>query len=314
MVSRRAVVTIAMLSLVVLAGCSGAGGGGGDSVGLSSDGADAGAPATASGGSDGGGASGGDAGSAESGGGTPAAQSAEFASETVQSRRALIRTAQVTLEVSDHDGTQSKLATMARSHGGFVAESSETQHRRDNRTWTTGRLVIRVPSDAFGPAFESVKASGTVLHAESQTTDVSDQLVDLEARLRNLRAQRDRLRTLYEQANETDDVLQVGDRLAEVQERIERLEAQRQSLEDRVAYSTITIEIREPEPERETPTPTPEPPKYHETPLYQAFTASIGGVFVALKTAAVTLAYALPYLVVIGLPLGVAGAIAYRRR
>lgn len=312
MVSRRAVVTVAVLCLVVLAGCSGAGGGGdggGDSVGLSSDGADSGAPATASGGGNGG-----DAGSAEAEEGTPAAQSAEFESRTVQSRRALIRTGQVTLEVSDHDQTQAKLATMARSHGGFVAESSETQHRQDNQTWTTGRLVIRVPNDAFGTAFDSVKAGGTVLHAESQTTDVSDQLVDLEARLRNLRAQRDRLRTLYEQANETEDILQVGDRLAEVQERIERLDAQKQSLEDRVAYSTITIEIREPEPERETPTPTPEPPKYHETPLYQAFTASIGGLIVALQTAAVTLAYALPYLLVIGLPLGVAGAVAYRRR
>lgn len=312
MVSRRTLVTVAMLGLVVLAGCSGAGGGdGGGDVGLSSGGDGAATAAPEATGAAGGSGDGGREADAEA---TPAAQSAEFETGTVQSRRSLIRTGHVRLEVSEYDATQSELASMARGHGGFVAASSETQHRRGNRTWTTGRLVIRVPSESFQPAFESVKSSGTVLNAESQTTDVSDQLVDLEARLRNLRAQRDRLRTLYEQANDTDATLRVGDRLAEVQEQIERLEAQKQSLEDRVAYSTITIELREPEPEPETPTPTPEPPAYHETPLYQAFTASIGGVVVAFRTATVTLAYALPYLFAIGLPLGVAGAIAYRRR
>lgn len=316
MVTRRTLVAVAVVALVVLAGCSGAGGGGsgGGDTGFDEQERADGAATAAGGGGDGGNAD--DSGSAGEEA-TPAAQSAESRTGTVQAGRALIRTGSVRLEVDDYETTRASLASMARNHGGFVAESSETQHRRGNDTWTTGRLVIRVPSESFGPAFDTVKASGEVQAAESQTTDVTDQLVDLNARLSNLRVQRERLRTLYDEANDTEDVLRVGERLSEVQERIERLEAQKQSLQDRVAYSTITIEIREPTPPRDTPTPTPTPtpkPQYHETSLYQAFSASIGGVVVATKTAAVTLAYALPYLVVFGVPLGLGGAVLYGRR
>ena len=54
---------------------------------------------------------------------------------------------------------------------------------------------------------------------------MSGQLVDIEARLESLRAERDQLRTLYRQANATDDVLAVQRELSDVQREIERLEA-----------------------------------------------------------------------------------------
>lgn len=297
MPSRRTVVTVLVLAAVLLAGCSGTGGG---PVGLSSDGNE---QARATGPADGAATAGG----AE---GTPAAQGAESRAAEVQAARSLVRTARVTLEVESVPEVRSELTAAARDRGGFVAASSTTQHDRGNRTWATARIVLRVPSDTFGGTLETVKESGEVRSAESETTDVTDRLVDLEARLENLRAQRDRLRTLYEEANETEDVLRVGKRLSDVQERIERLEGEKQSLEDRVAYSTITVELSEPEPRPDTPTPSA---AYHETSLTGAVAASVDGVVVAARTGAVTVAYALPYLVAFGLPLSVLGAVVYRR-
>jgi hypothetical protein len=312
--SRRSLALL-LVVLVALAGCS-AGGLGGAGEPAGGDGGDAG-----DGG--GGGSGGGDAGAAS---GAPQATRAPAAEATpaadgsggsaaAQARaRALIRTGEVRLRVDDFDRARDRLVSIAESRGGFVADSAETTHREDNRTWTEGRLVLRVPSESFTPAFREVKAAGTVERADSSTADVTDRLVDLEARLKNLEARRDRLRTLYDEANGTEDVLRVGRELSEVQGQIERLEAKRRALEDRVALATITVRFSEPRPEP-TPTPTPTPePAYHETGLGAAFLASVNGAVVAVRTIAVTIAYAAPYLLVFGLPVGLVGVGLYRVR
>ncbi|WP_435194470.1 DUF4349 domain-containing protein [Natronomonas sp. EA1] len=290
--SHRLLGAVAVVALVVLAGCSGGG------LGASSNGG-GGADLTA-GGSDGGRAV--DAAAEER------ERSANADTTALQAQRAIIRTGQVSLTVDSFTETSDRIASLARSSGGFVASSSRTTHSRDNETWTTGRLVIRVPSDEFQSAFTEIQTMGTVESAESDTTDVTDQLVDLNARLENLRAERDRLRTLYENANETEDVLAVSERLSEVQEEIERLEAQKRQLENRVAYSTITVELHEEPPERE-----PEP-GYADVGLITAFLASIDGVVLTIRTITVTVAYALPYLLVFGLPVTGVAAVVYRRR
>jgi len=308
----RRSLTLLVVLLVALAGCSGGLGGASDAGGGGAGGD----------GGSGGGGEGGDAslGAPATATAAPEARtqsgaSGDGGSAAAQARsRALIRSGEVRLRVDDFDRARDRLVSIANSRGGFVADSAETTHREDNRTWTEGRLVLRVPSDTFTPAFREVKGVGTVERADSSTKDVTDRLVDLEARLNNLKAQRDRLRTLYEEANDTDAVLQVGRELSEVQGEIERLEAKRRALEDRVALATITVRFSEPEPEP-TPTPTPTPePAYHETGLVSAFVSSVNGVVVTVRAIGVTVAYLAPYLLVFGLPVGLVGVGLYRSR
>lgn len=293
---------VAVVVLVVLAGCSGGGLGSG-----MSDGGDAatGEQLAAGAGDGGSGGAAPDDAAEESG------RSASAGTQAVQAERAIIRTGQVSVTVDSFTETSDRIASLARTRGGFVAGSSRMTHSRENETWTTGRIVVRVPSDDFQSAFSEIQTMGAVEHAESDTTDVTDQLVDLNARLENLRAERARLRTLYENASETEDVLAVSERLSEVQEEIERLEAQKRQLETRVAYSTITVELSEEEPERAPPEPEP---GYADIGLIAAFLASVDGVVLTLRTLAVTAAYALPYLVAFGIPLTGGAAVVYRRR
>jgi hypothetical protein len=126
---------------------------------------------------------------------------------------------------------------------------------------------------------------------------VTDQLVDLNARIENLERQRDRLRTMYDRANETEELLAIQQQLSDVQGEIERLDARRTGLRRQVSYSTLTVEVREPEPGA----PQIDPPAYHERPLVNAFVSSVNGVIVLARSAVVTLAYALPYLLVLSL-------------
>lgn len=297
----RTLLLLALVVAVVVAGC--AGGQDGEPAAAEMDGGDS--PPT------------------EAVASTPAADSgsnedAEFTAEREQAsaaraKPALVKTGRLVLEVDDVDRTRTALVRAVRSRGGYVSDSGVTRHREDDQTWKTGYVVLRVPSDSFADLLATSREERTVLSEETRTRDVSEQLVDLEARLENLRARRDRLREFYDRANSTEELLAIEQELSDVQGDVERLEAKKRALEEEVAYSTLRIEFREPAP-TPTPTPTPTPePEYHEQSLWDAFAGSVAQLVVFGKSALVTAAYALPYLLVVGVPLGIVGTIVWVR-
>jgi hypothetical protein len=234
---RRHALLVGLAAVVLLAGCATMGGGGqamggGDSGATSGDGG--------AGGADGSGADGGGGTARESAPGTGVAAG----------DRAIIRTGTVELRVEEFATARSAVVDHVRSRDGYVGGSGSTHHSRDNQSWTTGYVVVRVPSGRFADVLSFVRDRGTVLEEETRTEDVTDRLVDLEARLRNLQQRRDRLRSFYERANSTGELLDVEAELSEVQSEIEQLEAKRRSLERSVAYATLRVELREPAPER----------------------------------------------------------------
>ncbi|WP_435062694.1 DUF4349 domain-containing protein [Halobaculum sp. EA56] len=292
---RSRLATVCCALLLVLAGCSGGAGGadGGGGSDLDATGDPEAAEATATPAATPGGGSG--SGSSDGGAAGVSAQVAE---------RKLIYEATVQLRVDDYEAAREDLTAMARERGGYVGSATQEVRGEGNRTWTTGRLVLRVPAGNYSGAVETVRARGEVRSFQESTTDVTDRVVDLEARLESLRAERDRLRELYEQANDTEEVLAVQRELSDVQTEIERTEAQLRSLERRVAYSTIVVELHEPRPDYEPP----ERQQWYETPLTEAFLASVDGVVVLGRALVVLAAYALPYLAVLSVP--AAGAAA----
>ena len=300
---RGSLATVCCVLLVVLAGCAGAGGG--SDAGGGGDGAATGvevdAEATAAP----------DSGDAGSGGSSSGAGGAGANVNAQMADRQLIYEATVELRVDDYEAASAALTEMVRERGGYVGSSRTEVRGEGNETWTTGRLVLRVPSGNYSGAMEAINATGEVRSVDQSTQDVTSQIVDLEARLESLRAERDRLRELYDRANDTEDVLAVQRELSDVQTEIERTEAQLQGVERRVAYSTITVELREPRPDYEPP----ERSAWYETPLTEAFLDSVQGVIVLGRGAVVLTAYALPYLFVLAVPaVGVAWGYRHARR
>jgi len=302
---KRTLLTVAVAALVVLAGCAtvGSGDGGdatdGEVLSDASDGAD--------GGGDGGGgaqdqASGGDGDGAAADGGQAAVSGQPLGVD-----RAIIRTGTVELRVEDYDTARSAIADRARSLGGYVAGSGSTRHTRDNQSWTTGYVVVRVPSGRFSDVLSHARDRGTVTDEETQTEDVTDELVDLEARLTNLKERRDRLRSFYDRANSTGELLRIEEELSSVQSDIEQLEAKKRALEDRVAFATLRVELREPEPD--------------VTAEDGAAGASLVSAFLGSMATLVDLAYGVvlftvrlaPFVLFLGLPALVLGLAARRR-
>ncbi|MFD1633999.1 DUF4349 domain-containing protein [Haloplanus ruber] len=294
MTRRSEAITVLLVALVLLAGCSGAGGGtdagGGGDSGLTQASM---AEERASG-------------AAASGDGDRGERTDDAA--PARTDRSIIRTGTVELRVDNYERSRSNLTALVASQGGYVGESTHQVHESGAAAWTEGRVVLRVPAENFSTTMDAIEREGEVRASRTATQDVTEQVVDLEARLENLRAERERLRTLYQQANDTEDVLAVERRLSEVQTEIERTEAELQNIQRQVAYSTVTVELTEPRPDR------PAPDQWYDTPVVAAFLESVEGVGVALRAVVVAGAYAAPYLFVFLSPFAVVGGLLYRYR
>ncbi|MDQ2054081.1 DUF4349 domain-containing protein [Halobellus sp. H-GB7] len=299
MVSRRTLAALAIVGLVALAGCGASTGGGSDGGAgggveqATEIAADSGARAT----------------------GTPAAtQAPEEAGSgasgdvAMPTDRAIIRTGTVAVEVDDFGAAQSNLTTTVEGYGGYVSDTRQDRRQIGNETWIRGEMVLRVPSEEFDALVADAQGLGEVQSVEVNSRDVTDQLVDIEARLENLRAERDRLRELYQQANDTEDVLAVQRELSDVQGEIERLEARQQNLQRQVAYSTLTVRLEEPRP---TPNRVA-PDRWYDTPVLSAFMQSVDGVVVVARAVVVGFAFALPYLIAFALPVLVVAGLLWR--
>lgn len=285
---KRTLATLVVVALLVTAGCSTA------SDSPEQSGGEAREAATDAAGTSGNGAGSGDA--------------AEEGTPGTGANRKLVHTAELTVRVDDFQATESNLTTAVRSHGGYVGDATMRTEEYGNETYTEGTLVLRVPVDNYSAFLSAAKGEGMVLKSNENVDDVTREYVDLEARLENLRRQRDRLRGLYEQANDTEDVLAVEERLSAVQGEIERTEARLRTLQNQVSYATVTVHVREERPEREPPERT----HWYDTGVVAAFLDSVDGVVVTLRALAVGAAYVAPYLLVFGVP--ALGLVALLRR
>ena len=102
-------------------------------------------------------------------------------------------------------------------------------------------IVIRVPVANYKKATAMVEGLGVVAHRELEALDVTEEYVDLEARLKSAMAVRARLEGLLAKAEDVKAALAVEKELSRVGEEIERLQAKLELLKNRVAYSTITV-------------------------------------------------------------------------
>ena len=159
-----------------------------------------------------------------------------------QSARKLIVESWITLEVTDIDANVRRVESLAVQSGGWV-ESSEVFGEAGYRSAT---VRIRVHADRLDNGLESLRALGRVTDEGVSSTDVTERLIDNEARLKAWYAQEERLVTLLENAPTVEDIIQIEQRIAEVRSDIEHVEATQRDLTGRVATSLITVNLRLP--------------------------------------------------------------------
>lgn len=157
----------------------------------------------------------------------------------------VIKDGTVILEV-DEDGFDvafGRVVTAAERLGGSVVSSTTTNAAGQA---PAGSVTIRVPVDAFERVLAEVGEFGTVRDRRVTSEDVSTEYVDLEARLRQAQAQERFYLRLLDDAQDIEDAIAVQQQLNSLQTEIERLKGRLQFLDDRTAFSTLTVEIYEP--------------------------------------------------------------------
>jgi Domain of unknown function (DUF4349) len=157
----------------------------------------------------------------------------------------IVQTASLALSVprDAFDTTIQRARTIATGVGGFVVSSSASQG--DGERLVTGSLVVRVPERAYARVLEQLSGLGEVEAREEAGQDVSQELVDLGARIRHLEAVEARLLGFLEQADTVAAALTVQAELNRVQLDLEQARGRLEYLDDQVALATISLEVRE---------------------------------------------------------------------
>ena len=131
---------------------------------------------------------------------------------------------------------------LLRSVGGFVGgmQASDVSGGRSLRA------TLRVPAARLDETVRSLRSLGHVADESQSGEDVTEQVRDIEARLKNSRNTEQRLAdVLRNRTGRVADILEVEREIARVREEIERMDAQRLNLERQVEYSTVTVQVTE---------------------------------------------------------------------
>jgi hypothetical protein len=174
-------------------------------------------------------------------------------------QRVIIYAGRIWLVVEDTQETVAAITKLAEGMGGYVSASN--LHQSSNNV-LQGNVTIRVPSERYQETLAALRALALrVEREESHSQDVTEEFIDLEARLSNLQAGEEAMQKLLgerQQVAEISDIAAVQQKLAEIRGQIEQTEGRLRYLTDQATLSTINIELI-PEALPPTPTPTPTP-------------------------------------------------------
>lgn len=312
-VRRIAAVALAVALVLALAGCAARNGltGGGvgetsssDGYGYRSGAPDIGSAPTAPGYE-------GDNAAAEDqakGGGTGSARTAE---------KLIVINKTIRIETADVEKAIDSIRDLAARDGGDIANMQVSTsndepiypqpvdksgaYSTDYSTQLRAFVTVRVPNAKFNGFVADVAKLGKVLFQAQNTDDVTQQHIDMRARLDNMKAEQARLRELFDRATKVSDLLAIEQELSRVQGEIESMQAQIAYLEDQAALATVTIELKEPTPVV-SPTGTDWGVQRALTNAVRAFVETMNAIIVLLgPIVAILLFLALPIFLIVRL-------------
>ena len=174
-----------------------------------------------------------------------------------RSNRMIVKNADIRLTVKDTDVAIDRATQMIGDAGGYIVSSRVWYQDYYGNNLKYATITIGVPVDQFEKVLSRLR--GLALKVVDETAagdDVTDQYVDLQSQLTNLEATRARIQDFLKDAKTIDEALRINQELSNIEGQIEQIKGQMNYLNDRSAYSTITLNL-EPEFPVLTPTPTP---------------------------------------------------------
>ncbi len=218
---------------------------------------------------------------------------ADYEEAGVTTTRKVITTTNIRLEIKELEDSLDTIVSIAHKYDGFVSNSYVNAYDE----YKTGSVTIRVPSVKHDVAVKEITDLGKVKSKSTSGRDVTEEYIDLNARLRNLNREEERLLEILKKAEDVKDFLDVEKELARVRGEIEILTGRQKYLDDRIEYSTIVVELREPAPVT------------YDWGIRETLSSAIEGFFATITSLIILFGYLLP----IGIVLAVVIKIKRRR-
>lgn len=226
----------------------------------------------------------------------PTASTNAQQTDAQQEKQLLTYDASLTVRVKDTDKALSKAERLVGEAGGHI----ERQQLAGTGS-TTMTTTFRVPSEDYRKVLRQLSGLGERLSLSQRTENVTQEVADVDARVKSANASLDRLRTLLKRASDVDDVLAVERQISTRQAELEALQARQRSLAKQVSYATITLDIDGPVAEEE-----------RQTGFLAGLKAGWRGFVAFVEFGLTAVGAVLPFLIVLG-PVGVGGYLLWRR-
>lgn len=175
----------------------------------------------------------------------PVPESPTAAAEPTATTPKLIKKAAITLVVESSEDSIDVVSELIETQQGYVIDFQDDKSQ-SSRGRQIVSMQIRVPQNKLDETLERLTTFGTVKSQSLTAEDVSEQLVDVQARLRNLRKQEELITQIMERSGSVGEVLQVAQELSNIRESIERIDAQFKNLQTQINYSTIYLKLEAP--------------------------------------------------------------------
>lgn len=156
--------------------------------------------------------------------------------EMSKTARKQIKSASLTIESESVLDAVTQAKNIVKKQGGYVESSSQSDAERSS-------LSLRVPSKLLESTVDALADLGDVTYRRVKVKDVTDSYTDIEARLKNLRVLRERLRALYKKASSVKETLEVEKELARVQTELDSAESRIKNMRQSIQQSELSLTV-----------------------------------------------------------------------
>ncbi len=163
---------------------------------------------------------------------------------TGQQQRLIIRTGTMNLEIETYNDAEIKINDLVKNLNGYTSASTSSLNAAGKKQ---GSITIKVPAEKFDELIAKLGEIGTISSQNISSSDVTEEYIDLAARLKTEKELEQRLISLLDtKASSLSDIIEIESKLATVRQKIESVEGRMKFLMSQASYSTLTVSIFEP--------------------------------------------------------------------
>ena len=212
----------------------------------------------------------------------------------------IIKSATISAETKEYDKSTEELKALITSTGGHIANSSASEnssYRNNGTTEKHANYTIKIPSESFDSFISNLSTIFNVTNLSTATEDVSESYFTLQARIETLQSKREGLVSMLQNVDVNIDFTtwqKINAELTEIDTQLTVYNEQLKSLENKVAYSIVTLSVREVAEYTETEE------KGYGAELFEALTGGLASAGEFFKGFLLVIIFLLPFILIFG--------------